>query len=61
LTERESLVLDSLPDEPVLLENLCEMLSFSAEELNSLLTLLEIKGLIIQLPGKKIIKNSLKS
>ena len=58
LTAVESLIMKSLTDGPIFLDDLTDRTGLNTEELNSFLTIMEIKGLINQLPGKKIVKKS---
>ena len=58
LNDKEKLVLSLINDEPVEIESLCAKAGLKQNELNSLLTLLEVKGLIKQVCGKKITKNA---
>ncbi|KUO52302.1 MAG: hypothetical protein APF76_04510 [Desulfitibacter sp. BRH_c19] len=58
LTQQEELVLNSLDNEPTEIDVLCEKTGLKADELNSLLTLLELKGLISHIFGKRIVKSS---
>ncbi|WP_028307344.1 DNA-processing protein DprA [Desulfitibacter alkalitolerans] len=58
LSKEEELVLNLINDNPVEIEFLCAKTGLKPDELNSLLTLLEVKGLINQVCGKKIIRSS---
>lgn len=58
LTKQEEFVLNSLDYEPTELDVLCEKTGLKANELNSLLTLLELKGLISHISGKRIVRSS---
>lgn len=58
LSKKEELILSLINDNPVEIEFLCVKTCLKPDELNSLLTLLEIKGLINQVCGKKIIRSS---
>ena len=58
LNDKEEMILNLINDEPVEIEFLCIKTGLKSDELNSLLTLLEVKGLINQICGKKIIRTS---
>ena len=60
LSDKEKLVLNLIADSPVEVDYLCVKAGLKPDELNSVLTLLEIKGLINQVCGKKIIRSSFK-
>lgn len=59
LNKKEELILSFINDSPMEIDLLCVKTGLKPEELNSLLTLLEVKGLINQISGKKIIRNSI--
>jgi len=58
LSDKEELILNLIDNSSVEIEFLCVKTGLKPEELNGLLTLLEVKGLINQVCGKKIIKSS---
>jgi DNA processing protein len=59
LNIEEQRLLKFFPDgQPVSTENLCVLSKMSAAEVNGVLTSLEIKGIIKQLPGTLFIKNA---
>jgi DNA processing protein len=57
LTEEESRLLSVLEGEPVHVDELIEQTGFSAREAVSALSLMELKGIVKQLPGKHFIRN----
>ncbi len=52
LTDDEAMVIDSLEDEPVHIDDLARKLTFPTGRLSGLLLQLELKGLVAQSPGK---------
>jgi DNA processing protein len=56
LSDIEKLVLGSLSEEPVHIDGIADRCAVSAAETMSALTLLELKGLATQLPGKVFVK-----
>ena len=58
LSDKEELILNSVEDTPVDIDILSVKTGLKPDELNSYLTLLEVKGLINQVCGKKIIRSS---
>jgi len=58
LSSKEELILELIDDNPMEIELLCVKADLKPDELNSVLTLLEVKGLINQVCGKKIVRSS---
>jgi DNA processing protein len=57
LTEEESRLLSFFDGEPLHVDELIEQTGFSAREAVSALSLMELKGVVKQLPGKHFIRN----
>lgn len=53
LTDEEAMVIDSLEADPVHIDDLARKLAFTSGRLSGLLLQLELKGLVIQSPGKR--------
>jgi DNA processing protein len=53
LTEEEAMVIDKLEAEPVHIDDLARALPFPSGRLSGLLLQLELKGLVVQSPGKR--------
>ncbi|MBZ4645043.1 MAG: processing protein [Petroclostridium sp.] len=52
LSDEEKVVISHLSTTPVHIDELCRNLEYSVQKINAILTLLEMKGLISQIPGK---------
>lgn len=57
LTDEESMVIDNLDVEPVHIDDLVHRLAMPSGRLNGLLLGLELKGLVIQSPGKRFARD----
>lgn len=57
LNNEEKVIWESISNEPMHLENIMKLSGFSIGKLNTVITLLELKGLIRQLPGKQFVRN----
>jgi DNA processing protein len=53
LTEAEVMIIDTLEAEPIHIDNLARKLGFPSGRLSGLLLQLELKGLVVQSPGKR--------
>ena len=53
LTEAEAVVMDTLEDEPIHIDDLARKLGFPSGRLSGILLQLELKGLVTQSPGKR--------
>ena len=56
LTDNESKIMNCLSKTPLHIDSLCRSTGCSIKELNSILTMLELRGLVTQLPGKQFVK-----
>ena len=56
LTSREKVIMEVICDSPIYLDDLLKKVSLKIGEINSILTSLEMKGLIRILPGKYIVR-----
>jgi DNA protecting protein DprA len=56
LTNREKIVADIINDSPIYIDDLIERMSLKVSEINSVLTSLELKGVVKVLPGKYIVR-----
>lgn len=57
ISKKERLILEIINDSPIHIDDLIKKISIRIGELNSLLTSLELKGIIKILPGKYIVKS----
>jgi DNA processing protein len=53
LTDEEAVVIDSLEAEPVHIDDLARRLALASGRLSGILLQLELKGLVVQSPGKQ--------
>lgn len=58
LSEPERLLLSRIGPEPVSVEMLQQILEWSSSRISEMLTLLELEGLITQLPGARVCRGS---
>ena len=61
LSLEEKIVFEKLSSEPVHVDFLCGNIDLPASKISSVLMMLEVKGLVKQLPGKQFAKNTRKS
>ncbi|MDK2798592.1 MAG: processing protein [Clostridiales bacterium] len=52
LSNEEKIIISHLSTTPIHIDELCRKLGYSMQKINSILTLLEVKGLVAQIPGK---------
>lgn len=55
-TPKEKMLLDVISNSPIFIDDLIESVSLKVNEVNSILTLLELKGFIRVLPGKFVVR-----
>lgn len=58
LSDDENIIYSSLSNIPIHLESLLKTSGFSISKMNTIFTLLELKGLVKQLPGKQFVKSN---